>query len=51
MTEDKFTDTELMMISLVMSQQADQYGDPYDDAYRDMKQISDKARKMMSTNE
>lgn len=45
MTE--FTDTELIIISLVLSQNAEQYADAADaDSVRNVRRISTKARKM-----
>jgi hypothetical protein len=46
-----FTKTELIMISLVMNQNADEYGEPTDDAYRDCKRIAQKAREMADAQE
>ncbi len=44
-----FDDTELAIIALVLSQNAEQYGDIEDT--RRVKQIATKAREQMSTNE
>jgi hypothetical protein len=50
---DDFTDTELAIISLVLSQNAEEYGDPaeLEGPVREVRRISAKAREQMGTNE
>lgn len=49
---EQFTDTELAIISLVLSQNAEEYGDSTDPdgPVRNVYRIATKAREQMSTN-